>query len=248
MYEHLILDIEGTITTDYGETGKGYKELSAKLAELESSDITVILCSGRDIKYMKQLKGEWNLKQRSPLIGENGCVIFDGDSKELTFDKWKFSATKIMESLFEKNILVYAELDPAKEHMVTLYPKGYSYGLEYNQDQIMEIYKIVSETLADFDQTITYSSASVDIMPQGVNKLHGLKALLDKIPILDLKKTIYVGDSRNDLEIGKYVHESGGKFSVPSNALDELKENADFVASGEFDLGVLEVIEKFKIK
>lgn len=246
MYENLILDIEGTITNDYGVTGKGFKKLSAKLSKLEASSVTVILCSGRDINYMKELKNDWKLKQRSPLIGENGCVIFDGDTKELTFDKWKFSSKKIMDRLFEKNILVYAEMDLAKEQMVTLYPKGYSYGIEYDQEQIMEIYKVVNETLVDFEKTITYSSASVDIMPPGVNKLHGLKALNVKIPILDLKNTIYVGDSKNDLEIGKFIQESGGKFCVPNNALDELKNYADYAASKKFDLGVLEIIDKYR--
>ena len=100
----------------------------------------------------------------------------------------------------------------------------------------------------DLDLTITHSSCSVEIQPKGVDKLHGLKALIHHIPSIDLQQTMYVGDSRNDLEVGKHVRTGGGLFCVPANAIVELKSIANYTANKAYDEGVLEIFKRFDVK
>ena len=59
---------------------------------------------------------------------------------------------------------------------------------------------------------------------------------------------MYVGDSRNDLEVGKHVRDGGGLFSVPANALAELKSIANYTANKAYDEGVLEIFKRFDVK
>ena len=245
----IILDIEGTLTNPRGDAGKCNYELRNKLNELEEGGRLLILCSGRDIAYINNLKTEWGLSTSSQVIAENGCLVFDGFKEYVTYNTSTFAPRSIRERILSINILEFAEFDLAKKYMVTLYPKGFSAGAMVSQGQILKIFESTKPQLSDLELNITYSSASVDIMPKGVNKLFGLKnlvTLLGSTP-LDLGQAMYIGDSMNDLEIGKYLRASGGLFCVPQNALTELKRTANYIAERVCDEGVLEIFEKFEI-
>jgi HAD superfamily hydrolase (TIGR01484 family) len=249
----ILLDIEGTITNPRGDPGKGNTILKQKLRDLEAHDHTIIFCSGRDIKYINELKTRWVLSKQSPIIAENGCVVFDGINEHAAVPTAEFAPGAIRKRLLESNILEFAEFDPAKRYMITLYPKGFAAGAMVDQNQIFKILGSVTAQLSDVRLNITYSSASVDIMPDGVDKLHGLKALVSRsrsLPDqyqLDLTRAMYIGDSMNDLAIGKYVSSHGGLFCVPNNALNELKEAANYYAEREYDEGVIEIFEKYEL-
>ena len=243
----LLLDIEGTITDNRGFDGKHTDVLQGKLRGLESSGVNIIFCSGRDLKYIQNLKRVWGLNISRPIIAENGCVVFDGITELATFDRSKYPHSAIQKRLAETKLFEMAELDSAKRHVITIYPMGFSLGVEYTQQQVQDIYDLVRSELAEFELSITYSSASVDIMPRGVDKLFGLKVLIGKENIIAPPNCMYIGDSKNDLEIGKFIHGIGGLFCVPGNGLTELKLAADHVENKEFDGGVLEIIERFDI-
>ena len=247
MIDILILDIEGTITTSGGSPGGRQSELQDRLHELEQKGCSVILCSGRDLAYIRDLKHAWGLKEYSPIIAENGCVIFDGTNEYITFNVSDFDPDKIISKLSRTSLLTFAEFDPAKKYMATVYPKGFSTGVAFTSDQVRTIFEFVKPILSDMDIAITYSSCSVDILPKDMDKMHGLKALHDRLASLDLSRSMYIGDSRNDLAIGKYINTLGGLFCVPSNALDELKSNANYIASKHYDEGVLEILDRYQI-
>ncbi len=247
MFDTIILDIEGTITNPRGDAGKENRALQTKLRDLERLGFAIVLCSGRDLTYIQNFKARWGLTTNSPVISENGCCIFDGDNEHVTFDLSGYDPEPIRERLLELNILEFAEFDSAKRYMVSLYLKGFSSGVEFTQAQITEMYDQVKPELTDFKINLTYSSASIDIMPNGVDKLHGLKALVRRLKTLELFRSIYIGDSMNDLEIGEYVRSSGGLFCVPRNALQILKQSADFVSERDYDEGVLEIFKRYNI-
>lgn len=238
----ILLDIEGTITNPRGDNSTGVAILQTKLSSLEASGGNVILCSGRDLVYIQRLREAWNLSPTSPAISENGCEIFDGTNQFTTFEGVDYSPVKIRELLSIDDILDKAEFDPAKKYMVTLYPKGFSGGVSYTQNDIFEILDLVKPRLSDLQLNITYSSASVDIMPDGVDKLHGFQALANQLGNINPKNCLFFGDSMNDLELGKYIHAAGGKFCVPANALDELKHAADHVSTHKYAEGVLDIL------
>ncbi len=247
MITTIILDIEGTITNPRGDVGSRNKELMDKLQILERKGIAIILCSGRDLRYIQNFKATSGLSNKSQIIAENGCVIFDDLEQHVTFNISDYDPEPIRTRLAKTDVLGFAEFDPAKQYMVTLYPKGFLSGAMVNLSIIQEIYEYVRTHLANFELNITYSSASVDIMPSGVDKLHGLKALVSHSRSIELKNTMYIGDSMNDLEIGKFVRTSGGLFCVPQNALPELREVANFVSLFEYEVGVLDILEKYNI-
>lgn len=49
--------------------------------------------------------------------------------------------------------------------------------------------------------------------------------------VADLSKVAYIGDDINDLPCMRLVKESGGIVGCPADAVDEVKEMADFVSS-----------------
>jgi HAD superfamily hydrolase (TIGR01484 family) len=244
----LILDIEGTITIANGTIGLAKDELQKRLQALETQDKQIILCSGRDLAYIHRLKADWGLAYHSPIIAEDGCVNFDGKKEILTFDPTKHDPQIIRDRLIYDNIFEIAEFDPYKQYVITIYPTGFSSGIEYTAKQIQNIFNKVKEYLADFnDTTVTYSSCSVEVLPFGMNKVVGLKAMLHQVPSIDLSQCMYIGDSKNDVEIGNYILDAGGLFCVPGNAISELKQIASYVATHEFDEGVLEILERYKL-
>lgn len=244
----IILDIEGTITTAGGVHGERTAELQERLSALESTGSTIILCSGRNLEYIRQFKMNWGLTPNSPIIAEDGCIIFDGVKEYVTFDMSMYNPGVIKDQLLIPQVITLAEFDQAKQFMITLYPKGFSEGLDFTSEQVDNIFKLVKNNLADFDITLTHSSCSVDVLPRGMDKLIGLKALEQRTPFLELTRCLYIGDSINDLRIGQYIHEHGGLFCVPGNAIEELKKIANYVAPHQFDEGVLEILEKFDIR
>jgi HAD superfamily hydrolase (TIGR01484 family) len=248
MIRSIFLDIEGTITTPGGSAGKSIKSLQSKLQSLEGRGLRIILCSGRDMQYIQEFKKRWRLLVSSPIIAENGCVIFDGKSEMITFDQSQLDPYMVGNKFSDTSLPEIAELDPAKKYMVTIYPKGFVAGLQARLEDVTKILEYTIPILADLELTITHSSCSVDIQPKGVDKLHGLKTLIQHIPSINLQQSMYIGDSKNDLEVGKYVRDGGGLFCVPENALAELKSIANYSAGKAYDEGVLEIIERFDIK
>jgi HAD superfamily hydrolase (TIGR01484 family) len=248
MVQTLILDIEGTITTAGGVNGKRSAELKELLSALEGTGSIIILCSGRNLEYIRHFKINWGLAPNSPIIAEDGCIIYDGVKEYITFDLSMYNPGVIKDQLLVPQVISLAEFDQAKQFMITLYPKGFSEGLEFTSEQVDNIFKLVKNNLDNFDITLTHSSCSVDVLPSGMDKLIGLKALEQRFTTFDFTSCMYIGDSINDLRIGQYVQEHGGLFCVPENAIKDLKKIADYVAPHQYDEGVMEILEKFDIK
>jgi HAD superfamily hydrolase (TIGR01484 family) len=249
MITTLILDIEGTLTSSQGRPGNATIQLQAALQNFERSGKhdKVILCSGRELEFIQKFKSAWGIQPNSAVIAEDGCVVFDGKSEHYTFDTAKYSPELIKRRLLDLNILSIAEFDPAKKFMVTLYPLGFSTGADVTPEQRMKIFELVKPLTAEFDFNLTHSSVSVDFLPLGVDKLHGLKILTQYMKLVTLNECMYIGDSKNDLEIGKYVRASDGLFCVPQNAMADLKLAANYVATRKFDEGVLEIMKKYDL-
>lgn len=84
----------------------------------------------------------------------------------------------------------------------------------------------------------TFSNKAVELGPKGCNKATGMKELAALLGV-GLSQVMACGDYRNDLEMI-----SGAGYGVAvDNALPEIKEAADYVASKPYALGVVEAIE-----
>lgn len=87
---------------------------------------------------------------------------------------------------------------------------------------------------------VCYDDRSVDIMPKGCNKGNGLARLAQDLGIR-LDEIMVIGDSFNDLE----MLTTAGIGVAVANAVQELKDVADYVCTKRQAAGVVEAIEHF---
>ncbi|MDE6104737.1 MAG: Cof-type HAD-IIB family hydrolase [Clostridia bacterium] len=90
-----------------------------------------------------------------------------------------------------------------------------------------------------FDVTCS-AKVLVEISPYGSTKGEALKYLADHYGV-DISRSIAVGDNLNDMS----MVEAAGLGVAVGNAVEELKEAADFVAVTNNDGAVAQIIEKF---
>ncbi|MFH1722761.1 MAG: HAD family hydrolase [Candidatus Altiarchaeota archaeon] len=237
----LVFDVEGTLTDKSGRYIED--DLLERLRVLHRSGFSLILCSGRDVSYLVEKINEWILPI-TDFVAENGSVIVVRGKEILTYNPSPFPREKIIEKIESIDILAKGEFDPAKKHMITIYPRGFLKGKDYSSKDIQILLKKTKQILKGFDATITYSSASVDIIPKGVDKGTGLKKLCEKSGI-DPSTILFCGDGDNDVPAAKYVKKNRGIVAVPKNAAPQLKKIADFVSKKENGKGVKEILGEY---
>lgn len=86
----------------------------------------------------------------------------------------------------------------------------------------------------------TYKSKYTDIMKKGVSKKNAINILANKLGI-NQDEIIVMGDGRNDIP----MFEGVGLSVAMENAVDEVKEKADYITSSNNDDGVARAINKF---
>ena len=89
--------------------------------------------------------------------------------------------------------------------------------------------------------SVSFAEAfNLEISPADVTKASGLVELCEFLQI-DLAETVAIGDAHNDIEI----LQTAGVGVAMGNAIDEIKNFADFVTRDNDSDGVADVIEKF---
>ncbi len=100
--------------------------------------------------------------------------------------------------------------------------------------------RVVLDTIRDMglELQVIFNKGAVMVLPAGVNKRSGLVAALDALG-LSLHNTVAVGDAEND-----HAFLSACECSVAvANALEAVKQTADFVTQADHGAGVCELIE-----
>ncbi|MCI0491067.1 MAG: Cof-type HAD-IIB family hydrolase [Blastocatellia bacterium] len=93
------------------------------------------------------------------------------------------------------------------------------------------------------DLEIIFNKQDVMVLPSGVNKATGLEAGLEMIDV-SASEIIAIGDAENDLA---FLRASGFAVAV-ANALDSVKEEADFVTSLPAGDGVAEFVNEHLLR
>lgn len=88
--------------------------------------------------------------------------------------------------------------------------------------------------------TTRYTDKAVELVREGATKASALRMVCTILDI-PLSATLAIGDHRNDMEM---IIEAGIGVAV-GNAIDDLKNVADYVCMNSFSAGVLEAVEKF---
>lgn len=95
--------------------------------------------------------------------------------------------------------------------------------------------KMVKEVFQDHKEIafLQYSKDGYDVVPQGVHKGIGLQELMDYLH-LTKEEVACFGDNYNDLEM---MDVAGWRIAM-GNAIDELKEKADYVTTASHEDGI----------
>ena len=210
----LACDYDGTLAHD----GVVTASTAAAVERFRESGRHLFMVTGRELPQLKQVcpildRFEW-------VVAENGALLHrpaDGTTELLC----EPASQALVESLrkFQLNWLSVGQAVIAT--------------VEPNEILLLEEIKRLGLELQ-----VIFNKGSVMVLPTGVNKATGLKALLRKAGVF-ADEVIGVGDAEND----HAFLECCGVGVAVANALPMLKERADFVTKGARGDGVAELID-----
>jgi len=213
-YFALACDYDGTLA----HHGVVEQKAIDAIKELKKSGRRAILVTGRELDDLENVFPELNIFDC--IVGENGGVLYFPSSRST-----KLLApppqTDFVEALKERKV---EPLSVGKTIVATWEP---------NERTVMEVIRALGLELQ-----IIFNKGAVMVLPSGVNKASGLKACLIEL-LLSPHNVVAIGDAENDHAFLKIC-----ECSVAThNAVDSLKDAADFVTSGDHGIGVCELIQ-----
>ncbi|WP_448377053.1 Cof-type HAD-IIB family hydrolase [Fervidobacterium sp.] len=249
-----VFDLDGTVLNSKNEFPKETKDIVLNI--LEKGDNVVFATGRMHISAKKLLNSVFN-EDKFPIISYNGAVIYvpgNGFIFEKTLD---FETTfKVIDFLRSEQIHVQTYVDDKlysekDNEEIKLYSKHadvpyYVVGdLKLLPNPPIKILAIGEREKLDSLiaplQNIVGNKASVfksfsiflDIVPAGANKGIALKFLANYMNF-ELQNTVVFGDNENDI----YMFNVAGTKIAVENAVEKLKEVADFVSKSNEENGV----------
>ncbi len=233
------------------------------LKECAAKGVTIVIATGRLFysaeKYAKQIG------PNTKVLCYNGCLVTEADgtpifSAQLTPAIMRkvadFAKTRDLYSQFYKDHKILVEkvtdgttIDPDLANTTAIEVGNFdTYEFTPSPKAMIvakpeDVPRYQAELKAELDHE-TYIAQSqpylIEIMPDNINKAHSLEILCDKLGIKK-EEVMACGDNTNDAEMVIWA----GLGVAMANAVDSLKEVAEYVCKEERSLGVAEAIEKF---
>lgn len=255
----VVSDIDGTLVD---RTERIPPELTAAVRKCRDAGIVFALATGRTTELTEPFVRTLGID--APCVEANGAYILRGGE---CLAEHGFSAAPIREILERADRLdmtvtlastqyerAVRETDYVRYHQSlgnrfrTLLPFS---AIDWEADHFQKI-MIMDEARSGNIQEIrdrlepfsgqywitTFSDKAVELGPKGCNKATGMEELAALLGV-GLNQVMACGDYRNDLEM---ITRAGYGVAV-GNALPEIKEAADYVASKPYALGVVEAME-----
>lgn len=183
------------------------------------------ICTGRGVPYVEAMVQVLDLvDELTPCVCEGGAVLYVPRE-----DRYEVIAGRVDPDKVRALLPVgsYRE-ELGKVACYTAYPKsGYT---------VSDLYALVTAGRLPGVE-VTRSIASVDVTPDGVNKMYGVRALLDRIGS-DWPDVLAIGDSWNDLPMLGAARLS----ACPANAVPEVKAVVDYVSPLPATRGVADIL------
>lgn len=245
-YKLAIFDIDG-ILNEHG--GVIIHQSIEAINKLKERGIQIAYASGKNIMYlMGGLVFSGFLEEDTIIIGENGGVIFNPNSKHthhlvVELDKIR----KVKQVFYSK--CVYkdgfyffkgkAVWEEPKDTLFTIFPRDVN---EFPIEELSkEIKSILIENNFDDDLYISEHSDAIDIVKEGINKAKAIE-ILCRLKKIKPDETIAFGDDFNDYQMLDYV---GFPICV-ENARDKIKELVNskngYISKKRCGEGVLEAV------
>ncbi|WP_337175291.1 HAD-IIB family hydrolase [Paludisphaera sp.] len=214
-YHVLAADYDGTLATH----GRIDPPTIEALRRLKESGRKLVMVTGRELDELLELLEEPTLFDR--IVAENGALLYRPETKEeetLAEPPPPEFARRLRERGVERiseGRVIVATWEP---HESTV--------LEVVRDMGLEL-------------QVIFNKGAVMILPSGVNKATGLEACLRDMG-LSAHNVVAVGDAEND---HAFLAASEAAVAV-SNALDTLKERADWTTPADHGRGVTQLVER----
>ncbi|GCD10221.1 Cof-type HAD-IIB family hydrolase [Clostridium tagluense] len=265
MYKLLAIDMDGTLLNSNKVISKGNKAAIKKAIE---KGVKVVITSGRGLNGLDKFLDEVHLRgENEYIIANNGGTIYrTSDFECINYKGLKGRDLVKAHALsveFGLNMIAYTHEGSiaSEENEFTRFETEYVGNpvkiLDFNgdvndEDEITKI--LFSQTQELLEKKMLelpkefYSEYNVvktmpivlEVMDKDCNKGYGVKVLGDMLGIKK-EEIICIGDEANDIEMITYA----GLGIAMGNAIEELKDVAEYVTLDNDNDGVAKAIEKF---
>ena len=264
MYKIIFIDIDGTLRNDKKEITEKTKETIRKTIE---KGIYVLICSGRPTKYVEEVSKE--TLASNYVIGCNGGEIYDYKEKKTihlnALEKEEVIALWHIAETYDVQLIMISDgkrmvrkqtddetdilLEESIESFVTDNPITQcvftSLILENIRKIKEEINDIKNIEIVNLSKCLLNSEFPkekpffLDITCKGTSKGNAIKKLCEYLKI-DLKDSMAIGDSYNDVTMFEVV----GHSVAMGNAPEDIKKIVDEVTDTNNEDGVAKFLEK----
>lgn len=262
-YKLIALDLDGTLkSTDKRILPK----TKAKLQELANQGVVIVLASGRPTAGLYDEADELGLdKLGGYLLSFNGAKVVDYQTKEVIYQKI-FDAKTAHEvydraKAYDLAVMTYTDelivtedqddeyviIESDINHMPIKHVDSFKEVVDFSVNKVLLTGKpeyagaIVDEFKAPYGDTLSiYRSAPffIEVMAQGIDKAASLQVLIDKLGIKQ-EEVISFGDGYNDLSMIEFA----GMGVAMDNAVDEVKQRANYITLSNDEEGIYECLK-----
>jgi len=268
MTKIIAVDIDGTLLNSKSKISE--KTQKALENALREGNI-VVIASGRDPKGVIQYAEALKLDQYDGLLSNyNGARITNYDTQELlinhTLDLSEMKKLLEFSEDLDINYTIYYDgkcytnsMDTyklkdtsSKNNMEIIYDPKLSYNIDFEPNNVLfachpdKINESIAKIDDVFNDKFTFVKSTpyyYEVMPKGISKGKSLLEIAKyyDIPIED---TIAFGDEENDLT----MIEAAGIGVAMGNAIDLVREAADYITLSNDEDGIADYLEKFVLK
>lgn len=213
-YLALACDYDGTLAAD----GYVNEVTVAALKRLLNSGRKLILVTGRELDDLLGVFPQISLFDR--VVAENGALLYNsatGEEKSLGSNP----SQEFVKTLSDRGV---KPLSVGRVIVATWHP---------HETKVIEVIREL-----ELELQVILNKDAVMVLPLGVDKASGLSVALKELGLSPVN-TVAVGDAEND----RALLDLCGCGVAVANALDSLKECADFVTKDARGAGVVQLID-----
>ncbi|HRN96708.1 MAG TPA: HAD family hydrolase [Candidatus Levybacteria bacterium] len=250
-YKALFLDVDGTLVP-YEYNALPSQKVAEAIQQAQKH-VAVCLVTGRSYAFVKHILQTLQINTGYAVVN-TGALIIDLANESIVREQYieQSDVSEIFRVLSEEAVKLYVKDTPFDP---THYPKFYdtsnlpekAYMIFTDEEYPEEKIDLILQKLSHLSNLNVHKTVHKDPSKFGINvthlnatKLHGVQFLLERLK-LNREEVIGVGDSYNDFPL---LMASGLKVAM-GNAIQELKDIADYVAPPVTQDGVADVIEKY---
>lgn len=263
-YKMIILDLDDTLLLDNGKISDENKKV---LKMAQEKGVKVVLASGRPTFAIKHIADELELnKYGGYILSYNGSRIIDYKTNEVLYeiDLTKNQVEELYNLALKYETFIHTYVG---DEILTCHDNPYTYieseitGMKLNMcddfvkslpekcvkvimlqapNHLKEVETMLKPIINDkMTMTIT-KPFFLEFMNREVDKSKSILRLCDILNI-DIKEVIAIGDSYNDLS----MIETAGVGIAMGNAVEEVKNVADYITDTNENDGVAKAIYKY---